>query len=45
MQENIEDIYRKGKLDEIKGMGESTRKIIVEFLETGSSNYLDDLKK
>lgn len=45
MEENIEDIYKKGKLDDIKGMGRATKKLIVEFLETGSSGYLEELKK
>jgi DNA repair photolyase len=45
MKENIEDIYENGKLDDIKGMGGTIKKLIVEFLETGSSGYLEELKK
>ncbi len=45
MQENIEDIFLKGNLDDIKGMGKTTKKIIEEFLESGSSGYLEELNR
>jgi DNA repair photolyase len=45
MNENIVDIYQKGKLEDIKGMGVVTKKLIEEFLETGSSEYLEELKR
>jgi DNA repair photolyase len=44
MEENIYEIYKNGKLDDIKGMGATTKKLIVEFLENGSSGYLEELK-
>ncbi len=45
MNENIEDLYKKGKLDDVKGMGGATKKLVEEFLETGSSEYLEELKR
>lgn len=44
MDENIEDVYRAGKLKEIKGIGKTTSKVIEEFLETGKCGYLEELR-
>jgi DNA repair photolyase len=44
MDENIEDIYKAGKLGEIKGIGKTTTKFIEEFLKTGKCQYLEELK-
>ena len=35
LDENIEDVWKKGKLDDIPGVGEALTKKISEFLETG----------
>ncbi len=43
MDENIEDIYHNGNLDEIKGIGNTTRKLVKEFIETGKCGYLEEL--
>lgn len=43
MSENIEDIYKAGKLGEIKGMGKKSREYLEEFLKTGKCKYLEDL--
>jgi DNA repair photolyase len=45
MDENIEIIYKAGKLGEIKGIGKTTAKLIEEFLETGKCEYLEGLKR
>ena len=45
MDENIEDIYRTGKLDEIKGIGKTTKRLIEEFLKTGKYKYLEGLRR
>lgn len=44
MDKNIEDIYKAGKLGDIKGMGKKTERLIKEFLETGKCGYLEELK-
>jgi DNA polymerase (family 10) len=41
----IEEIYAKGKLDELPGIGPSIAKKIAEIIETGSLNYNEQLKK
>ncbi len=45
MDENIEDIYKAGKLTEIKGIGKTTLKLIEEFLETKKCGYLEELMR
>jgi DNA repair photolyase len=44
MDENIEKIYRTGKLGAIKGIGKTTAKLVEEFLETGKCEYLEELR-
>jgi DNA repair photolyase len=43
MDEDIEGVYRTGKLGEIKGIGKRTTKLIEEFLKTGKCEYLEEL--
>lgn len=45
LSEDIEEINKKGKLDDIPGVGKGIEKKIKEFLETGHSNYFEKLKK
>lgn len=45
LKEDIEDIYRKGKLEEIPGVGKSIAEKITEYIETGKLKYYHDLKK
>lgn len=42
--EPIEDVYSKGKLEELPGVGEAIAKKIGEIIETGSLKYRDELK-
>mgnify|MGYP001567356753 FL=1 len=45
LSRDIEDVYRDGKLDDVNGVGPGIAKKVVEYLETGRSKYLNDLKK
>src|SRR3989338_1087593 len=45
LEEDIEEIWKKGKLDDVPGVGEALTKKISEFLETGKLNYYEKLKK
>ena len=45
MDEDIEDIIKKGKLREISGIGEALAKKITELVETGELKYFERLKK
>ncbi|PMQ02341.1 MAG: DNA polymerase III [Dictyoglomus sp. NZ13-RE01] len=45
LQEDIEKLYKLGKLNKIKGVGESIGQKIAEYLETGKISYLEELKK
>jgi len=45
LDEDIEEVWKKGKLDDIPGVGEALTKKISEFLETGKSKYYEELKK
>ena len=45
LTEDIADIWNKGKLDDIPSVGEGIAKKISDFLEHGTSNYLEKLKK
>jgi len=45
LSKDIEDIYREGKLDDVSGVGPGIAKKVAEYLETGRSKYLEDLKK
>ncbi|WP_318570636.1 DNA polymerase/3'-5' exonuclease PolX [Salinigranum marinum] len=44
LSEDIEDIYERGELEEIEGVGESISEKIAEYLETGELEYYEDLK-
>jgi DNA polymerase (family 10) len=43
--EPIEQIYAKGRLEDLPGIGPSIAKKIAEIIETGSLKYHEDLKK
>ncbi len=45
LSESIEEIYEKGKLYEIAGIGENIGKKIEEIIKTGKLKYLKELKK
>ena len=45
LDEDIEEIWKKGKLDDIPSIGEGIAKKISEFLETGKLDYYEKLKK
>ena len=45
LEEDIEDLYRKGRLKTIPGIGESIAKKIKELIETGKLEYLEKLKR
>ena len=45
LEEVIKDVWKKGKLEDIPGIGEGLAKKISEFLETGKSNYYEKLKE
>jgi len=45
LDEDIESVWKKGKLDDIPGVGEALTKKISEFLETGKLDYYEKLKK
>ena len=45
LEEDIEELWKQGKLEEIPGVGEGLAKKISEFLETGKSGYYEQLKK
>ncbi len=45
LEEDIEGIWKKGKLEDIPGIGEGLAKKISEFLETGKLEYCEKLKK
>ena len=42
---NIEDYYKRNKLEEIPGVGKGIAEKITEFLETGRSSYYKELKR
>ena len=45
LDEDIEEIWKRGKLREIQGVGEALDKKISEFLETGNLEFYEKLKK
>jgi len=45
LDEDIEDIIKKDKLEDIPGIGEALAKKIKEFVETGKLEYFEKLKK
>ena len=44
LAEPIEQVYTKGKLEDLPGVGEAIAKKIGEIIETGSLKYRDELK-
>ncbi|MFA9517402.1 DNA polymerase/3'-5' exonuclease PolX [Halopenitus sp. H-Gu1] len=42
--EAIEDVYERGELEDIEGVGESIAEKIADYLETGEMDYYEDLK-
>ncbi len=45
MNDDIMEIYQQGKLLDIPGVGKGIAEKIEQFLKTGKSDYLNDLKK
>jgi DNA polymerase (family X) len=45
LPQDIEDVYKDGKLQELPGIGKAIAEKISEIIETGSSTSLEDLKK
>tara|TARA_Y100000310_G_scaffold94955_1_gene92790 strand:- start:24186 stop:25886 length:1701 start_codon:yes stop_codon:yes gene_type:complete len=45
LDEDIEEVWKQGKLDDIPGVGEALTKKISEFLEKGKLEYYEKLKK
>lgn len=41
----IEEVYEENKLEELSGVGKSIAEKIAEIIETGKSQYLENLKK
>jgi DNA polymerase (family 10) len=44
MTEDVEDLHRAGRLQDIRGVGESIASKIGEYLDTGRSSYYESLK-
>jgi DNA polymerase (family X) len=44
MREDIEDVYRKGKLHEVQGVGDAISLKVGEIIDTGELGYLKDLR-
>lgn len=45
LTEDIEEVHRRGELDKIPGVGESLRKKIIEYIETGKLKSYEKMKK
>ena len=45
LDEDIEEVWKQGKLDDLPGVGEALTQKIGEFLETGKLGYYEKLKK
>jgi DNA polymerase (family 10) len=45
LSEDIEDIYKRGELEEIPGVGKGIASRIIEYLETGQPKYLEELRR
>jgi len=45
LSKSIEEVYEENKLKELSGVGESIAEKIAEIIETGTSQYLEKLKK
>src|SRR5436305_14557807 len=44
LPEDIEDLWRQGRLEEIRGVGPSIAAKVAELLETGTLRYYEELK-
>ena len=44
LSEDIADVYERGELEELDGVGESIAEKIAEYLETGHIEYHEELK-
>ncbi len=45
LAEDVADLRRQGRLDKIRGVGESIASKIAEYLDTGRSTYYEELKQ
>ena len=45
LSEDIEEVWKQGRLEELPGIGEGIAKKIDEFLKTGKLKYIGELKK
>lgn len=45
MSEDIEEVYKQNKLENISGVGKNIAEKIAEFIKTGKLKYYEDLKK
>jgi DNA polymerase (family 10) len=45
LSEPIEEVYQRGELEEVSGVGESIAEKIAEYLEQGELEYLDNLRE
>ncbi|MEK6948961.1 MAG: DNA polymerase/3'-5' exonuclease PolX [Nanoarchaeota archaeon] len=45
LEEDIEELWKQGKLEEIPGVGEGLAKKISKYLEKGKLDYYEELKK
>ena len=45
LSEDIEDVYKRGELQKIPGVGESIAEKIEEIIKTGKLKYYNKLKK
>jgi DNA polymerase (family X) len=43
--DDIEELHRRGQLEEIRGVGRSIAEKVAEYLETGRSTYQDQLER
>ena len=44
MREDIETVYRQGKLHDVPGVGDAISKKVAEIIDTGELGYLDELR-
>ena len=45
LSEDIEEVWKRGEILELPGIGESLAEKIVEYITTGKIKYYDELKK
>jgi DNA polymerase (family 10) len=43
--DDVEELHRRGQLEEIRGVGKSIAARIAEYLETGRSSYVEELER